>query len=193
MDGVVSRRFQMNKSIALFLSAFMLMADVTWANVYRCVSDDGTVRYSDQPCAGNAELFIKEEGCNIDDSIRRAHPFKDLSAKSEDINDRLVSHAKKLGKCILPDETFKSYSVSEHSIRDLVRTWEVSVNYGDRDGQANWSLTFLYNTEFKDEDQRIRMTAILVKLKHLPHDLPLMENILSLNRLATGKYRVQLQ
>lgn len=188
----VLRSFQMNKPIALCLSAFMLMAGVAWADVFRCVSDDGTVRYSDQPCAADAELFIEEEGCNIDDSIRRAHPFKDLSVKSEDINDRLVAHAKKLGKCILPNMTFKSYNVSEDSFRDVDHTWDISVNYGNREGRAKWTLTFYYNAKLKDGDRRIRMTTIFVRSNHGRQNLPLLDNILSLNRWATGKYGVEL-
>lgn len=182
----------MKKTIALFLSAFILMADVTWANVYRCVSDDGTVRYSDQPCGGDAELFIEEEDCNLDVRIRRAYPFKELSVQSEDITDRLVSHAKKLGKCILPNETFKSFDVSEFNFRELDYTWNIKTGYGSREGRADWSLTFHYAAHTKDGDQRIRMTAISVRLKHHHHNLPLLDNIPSLDRLEPGGYGVQL-
>lgn len=183
----------MNKLMALSLPALMLLAGAAGADVYRCVSDDGTVRFSDQPCGGDAELFIEEEGCDIDQSIRRAYPFKDLNAEMEDINDRLVSHARKLGKCILSNETYRSYEVNEDRFRDMDHSWKISLNFGNREGRADWLLIFYYNQKPNEGDRRIRMTSIFVRLKGRRHNLPLLDNIFSLNRWATGKYGVQLQ
>lgn len=181
MDGFIVRS----------LLSIMLLTGMAWADVYRCVSDDGTVRFSDRPCSGDPELFIKEEGCHIDDSIRRAKPFTDLTVQSENFNDRLVSHARKLGKCILPDETYVSYRVSEDRFRDQYHTWVVRVNYENKGRKNKWRLTFTYDLQSKNGTKRICMSAIIVQLNRSFHDLPSLENIASLNQLSTGKYEVR--
>jgi hypothetical protein len=61
----------------------------------------------------------------------------------EDINDLLVSHARKLGKCILPNETYRSYEVNEDRFRDMDHSWKISVNFGNREGRADWVLIFI--------------------------------------------------
>jgi hypothetical protein len=186
-------RVVMNKFMVLSLVGVLLWAGMAGANVYRCVSDDGTVRFSDQPCADDAELFIKEEGCDIDDRIRRAYPFKDLSLKSDDISDRLSAHARKLASCILPSKNYKSYNVSESHFRDKYHDWNVTVEYKDSDGKGKWSLIFYYDVPPEDRTRRVHMSAIIVRYLHGYHDLPLLENINSLSRRSKGKYSVELQ
>ena len=180
----------MHKFIGWSLLGIAFLTGMAWANVYRCVSHDGTVRFSDQPCAGDAELFIEEKVCNIDDSIRRANPFPDLSFNTAGVNDRLVEHAKRLGKCILPDEPYVSYSVNERRLPGRYPSWEIDVNYGTKDGRNKWSVTFKYDVRPKNRIFRIWMHTIYVRLTGRHHDPPSLKTVASLTRLSRGQYQV---
>jgi hypothetical protein len=180
----------MNKFIGWVLPAIILFTGMAWANVYRCVSDDGTVRFSDQPCAGDAELFIEEEACDIDDSIRRANPLPDLSFNTAGVNDRLAAHARKLGKCILPDEPYVSYNIDERRLPGRYPSWEINVNFGDKDGRAKWKVTFKYDVRSKNRIDRIWMHTIDVRLTGYRHDPPSLKSVASLTRLSRGEYQV---
>jgi len=78
----------------------------------------------------------------------------------EDINDLLVSDARKLGKCILPNETYRSYEVNEDRFRDMDHSWKISVNFGNREGRADCVLIFYYNQKPNEgERNRIKNAA----------------------------------
>ena len=168
-----------------------MLTGIAWANVYRCVSDDGTVRYSDQPCAGDAELYIEETVCDLEDSLRRSSPIPGLDMYSADVIDRLVANAKKLGKCILPNEPYVSYSADEHRLPGCNPTWDIDVYYGLMDGRAKWFLTFQYAVRTQDGFSRIWIQRIITRLSDLYHDPPSLKSVGVLDREGQGIYRVQ--
>ena len=174
----------------IFLIAIIAPA-TAMGNVYRCVMDDGTVRFSDVPCVGDSDLFIKEERLSIDEVIALASPFPDLTIYSSSIDNELVSHAKKLGEILIPDDAYVSYEMrGREQSSGRYPSWEVIVNFGQKDNRPKWSITVNYDVRQKNDILRIWMHTIYVRLTGTLIDAPSIRSAESLKRLKAGKYQV---
>ncbi|MBU2451757.1 MAG: DUF4124 domain-containing protein, partial [Proteobacteria bacterium] len=104
----------------------------SFADIYKCVSDDGVATFSDTPCSNKPELFLNIKNLSIDDAIDLANPLTEFDVDSKTIDEDLLSHAKKLGKSILPDEQYTSYIMDGGGRGSVYRypEWNISVLYG---------------------------------------------------------------
>ena len=50
----------MTRSIVFYLVGMMLITITAFADVYKCVSDDGVIKFSDAPCGKNAEIIFRD-------------------------------------------------------------------------------------------------------------------------------------
>ena len=176
-----------------YLLAMLLVAEPSFANIYKCVSDDGVVTFSDQPCSTKAEVFINTPpAVSIDDVINQASPFAELYVESNTIDEALVAHAKKIGKSILPDEIYNSYMMRGGNRRARrYPQWEVSLKYGPPGKESKWRIRLEYRVKPKDDIPRIWLKTIYIYLWGSYYDPPSMHNVKKMNRIKTGKWQVQ--
>jgi hypothetical protein len=174
------------------LLAMMLIATPSFAAIYKCVSKDGVVSFSDEPCSREAEVFLKTPAkISIDDAISLASPFPELSIDSRTIEDDLLAHAKKTGKSILPDETYNTYTMrGGERRRHRYPKWEVSLNYGPPDKPSKWKITLKYSVRFKNKIPRVWLNMIYVQLWRKYYDPPSIHNAKKIERIRTGKWQL---
>ena len=174
-----------------YLLAAMAVAGLSHANVYKCVSPSGVVTFSDEPCADDAVVFVKEPHLSIDDTVRQASPFADLTLDSKAIDNALLAHAKKMGKCILPDESFNAYTMrGGERRRHRYPEWEIELAYGPKGDLTKWRITLKYAVRTKGEVLRIWLTNVYVRLTGTYFDVPSMPQAATLVRKRQGQWQV---
>jgi hypothetical protein len=170
----------------------MLLTEISLANIYKCVSEDGVVTFSDEPCSSKAEVFINTPPkLSIDDVISTASPFTELLIDSNTINEDLVTHAKKIGKCILPEENYNSYMIrGGHRSARRYPDWEIILKYGPPGNESKWKITIKYSVKPKNDIPRVWLKTIYVFLWGRYYDPPSLRNVKKMNRIRTGKWQV---
>jgi hypothetical protein len=183
----------MKRFSVFYLIVMILLAETSFANIYKCVSDNGVVTFSDEPCSKEAEVFINTPPVlSIDEGISLASPFTQLIIESNTINEDLVTHAKKIGKCILPEEHYKSYILRGGNRRARrYPQWDISLKYGPPGNKSKWKITIEYRVKIKDDIPRIWLKTIYVFLWGRYYDPPSLSNAKKINRIRTGKWQVK--
>lgn len=120
----------MLKKTLIYLAIIMTVAAGASAEIYKCVSADGVVKFSDQPCGRQAEVVISATNLSVDEAIGNGSPYPEPLKESAVMNQDIMVHAKTVGASIFPDMYLKSNDMGEE--RNLrTRTWKVFLAYID--------------------------------------------------------------
>jgi len=173
-------------TLCLVLTAGFLHADI-----YKCVSKDGVVTFSDRPCSADAEILLDEMEISLDEAVEEASPFADITIDSQTAAEVMLAHARKMGKCILPDEPFNEYLV-EGGERGGGRypSWAITLKYGPPEKPSKWRIRMEYKTRHVDGVPRVWLTTVFVLLWSQYEDPPTMEKTQTLEKVRTGKYQL---
>lgn len=166
------------------------------ADIYKCVSEDGTVKYSDAPCSDNPQVaFETEESKTFDEIIGEGYPYPEMPLdpsliKTEDI----VAHAKKIGACIIPGEYLNDVRVRRatpprKSKEKLSYSWDILLYFGPRDTKK-YSIKFDYNPfPVKKKGLYIYLMSFVVRKEGSYFDPPSLHNARKFKRTDTGRYK----
>ena len=119
----------LNKIFA-YLVVFVTIAPGASAEIYKCVNDDGVVKFSDQPCGRQAEVFISKTDLSVDEAVGNGGPYPEPVKNSAVMNQDIMVHAKTVGASIFPGMDPKSDDMGEE-ITDRTRSWRVFLAYRD--------------------------------------------------------------
>ena len=173
------------------LAAVMFIAIFSFADIYKCVSDDGVVTFSDQPCSQKAEVLYDEEELVLDEIVDSGAPFSKLAMDASTVNEELLAHAKKMGKCLLPDEPYNTYSMDNREYRrNRYPEWNIELNYGPPEKAAKWRIRLEYRIRHVDGIPRIWFTKILMRRWNYYEDPPVMQESQRLEKIRAGQYRL---
>jgi len=153
------------KKIALYIIICQLYVfSACYAEIFKCISEDGVSIFSDQPCGNNSKvLFQDDSNLTIDAAIGNGSPFSKSVVYSNSMETDIKFHAKRIGQRIFPDNVLKSDDISE-SKSTLVYTWLVYLSYYSPTDRRVWNkIVMEYTGAHKDG-------KIIVQLKKINLD-----------------------
>lgn len=195
------------------LVGMMLMGTSAVADIYKCVSDDGVISFSDRPCGNDAEIIIKQSLPSVDDAVGvEIEPYlKPYTSKT--YGEYITNQAKRISRSILPGQWFiaseliRVYGPSprgSHSfpkpkpIYGTTPGWVIILFYGPESNVKKWELKFQFvSLVRKDIDGIARsvvfLKSISIKNNGEPFTPPTMHHVKNLKRIGTGKWEVRHQ
>ncbi len=188
----------MKKTVVFYVLAMMIMAITAFADIYKCVSDDGVVKYSDEPCGKQTEFLFRESNSkwSLDDAIGVA-PFSGRRIGSRnDIIDELRPQAINLVKLILPEEEYKT--VFAQSFFGAPGGVTFSAHLGPpKKKKVMWIVSITYSIEGGDDqggyyDINIRLKFITIMKDGKPFSPASMNAVKRLNEISVGRWGAPL-
>ncbi len=109
----------------------LFVATSAIAEIFKCVAEDGTLRFSDQPCGAQATVVVPKTDYTVDEAIGTGSPFAGPVKYTDTIGQDIVMHAKRIGNSMFPDDQLKA---SDIMIKYKYRSpfWTVVLYYVDR-------------------------------------------------------------
>ncbi len=174
--------------IFLILAAIFLITATALADIYKCVSNEGIVTYSDEPCSPKSIIFRKT--VSLDALIVSVCPYRQAVSNSDTLTNDLLEISNKIGGYIVPDKLFNSSSVSTYD--DLLSiNWEVRVDFdcGRKINESNcFRIRFIYKSKKQDKQKTVWLKSIDVILWGNPYDPPAMLNIKGMRKTNIGRW-----
>lgn len=162
-----------------------------FADIYRCVSDNGTVTYSDQPCGKNAEIFHPEYEMSVDDAARRdiLKPATDHASiwyVEKDIKD----HARHIADVIIPNQQFHDiYITRKGRERDEIPIdWQVTISCGPEADALYSQIKFYYRGK-KKSIFSVWLESLKVFSDRQPYDPPAMKDVRRFKKISAGEWK----
>jgi hypothetical protein len=153
------------------------------ADIYKCVTDNGAVKFSDQPCGKEHEVIGPSQ--SLDDLIALALPYRQPLADSNRITNDLLAHSKRIGTLMCPGLPLVRRGVH---VKDEHRSeWDVNLEYAD-DGLPLWHIKFDYQKKTKIGGYEIWLKSITVFRWHKPFSPPPMERVTALKKVGPGEW-----
>jgi hypothetical protein len=179
----------MKRLLIVCLLALMLIAKIAWADVYKCVSDDGIIKFSDEPCGENAEISFRTSNLNFDDVIGNASPYTEqpVAASKIDGND-FVAHAKKIAKAILPYEYNNSY---DNRTTPMSPGWRIYLYFGPASNEKKFVIVMNYARYPTSNGIYVWLNSISVKKDGKPFDPDSMSDVTKYKKMGTGRWEVR--
>jgi len=179
-------------SIGLLIHFFVLGTTSVFPEIYKCVSDNGTVKFSDEPCGKNSVVAFKTyvpsvDGAIASDVLERCYDKTIVECVSKDLN----SHAKRIADSILPRERFcsmyENHSSRNRELFDKKIQWIISLYYGPEINKQQWIVEINYQVVF-EKNVSIHLNSISVDKDGEPFEPPTMNNLKKLKHVKRGKW-----
>jgi hypothetical protein len=181
----------MKKLSCFYVIVMLFFAVPAFADIYKCVSDDGVVTYSDQPCASDAEVAFETENLNFDDAIGNASPYTEQLVPASKIDgEDFVAHARKIGKYIFPYEYNNSYV---NQTTPMSRGWRILLYFGPENNKRNYRVALEYGRKPTNQGIYVWLNSISVKKDGKPFDPPSMVNVKTYKKMGTGRWQLRLE
>ena len=179
----------MKKSFLLCLFSVMLVTHLAIADVYKCVSEDGVVKFSDEPCGTNAKLSFQTSKLKFDDVIGNASPYtkQPVPASKIDGND-FVAHARKIGKAILPYEYNNSV---DNLTAPMMPGWNIQLNFGPDNKKKMYVIRMQYGRYPTSDGIYVWLNTISVKKNGKPYNPPAMSDVKTFKKMGTGRWEIR--
>ncbi|MBU1342006.1 MAG: DUF4124 domain-containing protein [Proteobacteria bacterium] len=179
------------RSIIYYLVFMVLLAATSFADIYKCVSEDGVATFSDEPCAKKAQIAFKTENLNFDDAIGNASPYDDQPVEASKIySEDFVAHAKKIGRYILPFE-YNNTCINRSS--PTVPGWRISLFFGPESNKKEFEVDLVYNRNPTSNGTYVWLNSISVKKNGKPFNPSSMANVKTYKRMGSGRWEAILK
>jgi hypothetical protein len=170
----------------------MLLGSTAFADIYKCVSDNGVVKFSDAPCSKKAEVAFKTGARNFDAVIGNASPYPELPIPKSrfDIED-IVAHAKRIGGCIITGE------YNNKVIRRLVPKpahieYYVELHFGPESEKKRFEIHMLYRRDITYDGMYVWLNSFDIYKNGKPYDSPAMAGVETFKKMGVGRWEVKL-
>jgi len=170
----------------LFCVAIIIISATVSADIYKCVSDDGVVTYSDEPCGPKSSVFGKTMSLNK--LIASVCPYDQPVFNPDDLSNDLLEFSQKLGSYIVPDKIFNSSSVFSKE-DPLSLNWNIHLSYdcGRKFNESGCiSITLLYERKKLKKQKPLSLKSIVIKQWGNPYDPPAMMNVKKMRKTDIG-------
>jgi hypothetical protein len=190
----------------------MLMVTTTFADIYKCLSDDGVAIFSDAPCGNDAALIYDQPQTGVDEALGvEINPFV-KPYTSETYGDYITNQSKRIGRVILPDQWFNfsklirvygpaprdSYSFPKpEPVYGTTPGWVVFLFYGPESKRKKWSIEFRYVSQVRKDINGIAKSVVLlksisIKKDELPFTPSSMRDVKKFEKTDTGEWKARL-
>ena len=178
--------------VRFLLSCLLLTTVLTMtalADIYKCVSEDGVTKYSDVPCAENAEVAFETASLNFDEVIGNASPYPKLPVPPSrvDVKD-IIAHAKKIGSCIIPDE-YNNTTIDRSS--PMMPVWRIELHFGPADDEKMYVVEMEYGRKGTNKGLFVWLHSFTVKKDLKLYDAPSMRNVKTFKKMGTGRWEIR--
>ncbi|MBU1342005.1 MAG: DUF4124 domain-containing protein [Proteobacteria bacterium] len=163
--------------------AVLLTAKPLFADIYKCVSEDGVATFSDEPCGTNAAVSFHQLG--IDELIVLVSPYAQPIIDLNRIENDLLALSRRIGDCILPHERYYGHNVRIEKDRPFfweVRLWYAPENY------TEWEIRMEYEKIKKHNDTSVWLKTISITRWGKPYNPPAMQDVKKINKKRTGEW-----
>lgn len=176
---------------AIYAIAFIcLVTPQALADVYKCILEDGAVKFSDEPCSNDAQVEFETDSSKTFDELigDGGYPYPEMPLapnliKTEDI----VEHAKKIASRILPGEYINSAKPMFHDTSHrLSFNSKVIVYFGPEDTDTNRILMEYHHRHAKDEGYYVFLRRITIIKERRFFDPPSLSNVRTFTRRKKG-------
>jgi hypothetical protein len=177
----------------LWVLVLMLLPSLAMADIFRCVSDDGGVRFSDAPCGDNAAVAFGEYKLSVDDAAGRdiLKPLSDRS-RLQDIERDMEAHAKLLGSSMVPNQmlnyVFKDKAGDPG--RGEVLDWLFTLFFGPEDYNREWRVDIFYRGKLEGAAS-VWLRTIRIQKDGAPIDPATMQGLKAFRKIKTGEWTYQ--
>jgi hypothetical protein len=179
----------MKKAFICYLIAAMLLPQLAYTDVYKCVSEDGVVKFSDEPCGKNAELSFQTSKLNFDDVIGNASPYTDQPVAASKIDgDDFVAHARKIGKVILPYEYNNSF---DNRTTPMSPGWTIYLFFGPASNKKQFVIRMEYARYPTSNGIYVWLNAISVQKDGKPFSPSSMSDVNKFKKMGTGRWEIR--
>ena len=169
----------------MLILALLVMPAGSFADIYKCVSDDGAVKFSDRPCGKEIEVLGPRQ--SLDDLIALARPLRQPLPDPDRITNDLLVHSQRIGALICPGLPLHLPQV--HVKNDRRSEWEVSLTYTDDDLPA-WQIKINYRKDTQIDGYTIWLKSICVFRWYKPFSPPTMKQMTALKKIGPGEWVV---
>ena len=173
----------MNRSRVFLIIALLVFPAGSPADIYKCVTDDGVVTFSDHPCGKENKVVIP--GQSLDDLIALARPYRQPLADPNRITNDLFAHSERIGARICPGLPLVDREVQVKNERRS--EWDVSLRYAD-DGLPAWHIRINYRKKTNIDGYEIWLRSITVLRWYKPFSPPAMEQATALKKIGPGEW-----
>lgn len=175
----------------LFVAGLILLIPVlnSSADIYKCVSEDGVLTFSDEPCDSKAEVAFKTEEYDFDKAIGNGSPYPEQPVPPSKIwREDFKAHAKKIGKTILPYE-YNNSVVDKTS--PLMPGWYIDLYFGSETNKKNYEISLHYGRNPSNKGVYVWLHSIVIKKDGKPYDPPSMVNVKTYKKMGSGRWEIK--
>lgn len=177
-------------SLLTVMLAVMFIPACSCADIYRCTSDDGVVKFSDEPCGEKYEMMANAP--SIDQLIAQARPYKQPFLDPDRITSDLIACSQKIADGILPDEHYRTYHVYEDEKKTKFTIYLLYVPEGFKANNPNkyriYEVKIKYQKRSKDRDYELWLISMSIKLGRSPFSPHTMERVKSLKKTGPAEW-----
>lgn len=173
----------MNRWGAILILALLVIPAGPFADIFKCVSDDGVVKFSDRPCGKDNNVLGARQ--SLDDLIALALPLRQPLPDPDRITGDLLAHSQAIGALMCPRLPLYHPYVQVEDERHSA--WEVRLIYTD-DGLPAWDIKIKYRKETKIDGYQLWLTSITVFRWNKPFSPPAMEQMTALKKIGPGEW-----
>jgi hypothetical protein len=174
-----------------FVIVLLCLVGMASADIYKCVSEDGVVKFSDEPCSRKAEVAFETEDLNFDEAIGNASPYPKLPVpESEFDTEDMVTFAKKIGRHIITGEHNNSARLERYRNRQYW-TNKVYLNFGPPSDDWRYRVIMHYEVKKRFEGTFVWLDSIEVTKHGKPYDPPSMDPVKTFKKMSVGKWKIR--
>jgi hypothetical protein len=171
----------------------VLLGATAYADIYKCVSEDGVVKFSDEPCSKKAEVAFKTGAQNFDAVIGNASPYPKLPIPlSRFDTDDVVAHAKKIGGSIITGE-YNNNVVRRISPNPVTFEYYVELHFGPESEKRRFEIHMLYRRDVRYNGTYVWLNSFQVYKKRKPYDPPAMAGVETFKKMGVGRWEIKLK
>lgn len=167
----------------------LLCAANAYGDIYKCVSSDGVVKFSDEPCSEKATVVFPSADRPFDEVIGNASPYPDQPVESYHMDDEVLErHARKIGRTIIPGETIRSIKRTKIP---MTPGWRATLYLGPEHDSERFVINLEYLVNQKPEGAYIWLNGFRVRKQGKPYDPPAMANTKKFKKIGTGNWEIR--
>ena len=180
----------MNKLGALAVLVLLSIPVGSGADVYKCVSKDGIVKFSDQPCSPDAEVAFPTPDTSFDHVIGNGGVYPEpVPVDRFDIED-LTAHAKKIGKCIITGEQ-NNTAFYRGTPGQALLEWYIQLNFGPSYKKKKYVVRLTYKGASDGTSMYVWLDSFTVKKNGQLYDPSTVSGSKKYIKKGTGRWCIE--
>jgi hypothetical protein len=197
MVGAVAEKFHFNcigvlmRLYILVMTIVLCLGATALADIYKCVSEDGVVKFSDEPCSKKAEVAFETEELDFDTAVGNASPYPKLPIPPSRFDtEDMMARAKKIGRCIITDEYNNAARFEKYPSRGNIM-YRVYLYFGPASDDWRYIVKMTYEVNKKFEGWYVWLDKFEVTKHRKPYDSRSMNNVRTFKKMGKGVWEIR--